>query len=185
MKPHRSFLKKFIYIFISFCFISIFLSKELYAANNVFSTKAIKAIETLINSDGENNFFTDDSSVANITGPVVINGTVQYTPSSDIPLLAATQITVTKKVMRIVGDGGAVILIGTPTIIAPTTDGYELIIQGTHDTNTVTLQDESNLPGSNLQLYGGTDVVLGKGDIIHLIFDLGDSNWYEISRSNN
>jgi len=186
MKLRSSFLKKLIFTIISFCFfISIFLSQKSYAGNNIFSTKASKAIEGLINSNGDNNFSTSDSGIANISGPLVINGTIQHTPSVDVSLLAATQITVTKGIMRIAGSGGAVILTGTPTIVAPTTDGYEVIIQGTHDTNTVTLQDESNLAGSKLQLNGGADFVLGKGDLIHLMFDLGDSNWYEISRSNN
>jgi len=47
-------------------------SPPLQAGNNIFSTKAIKAIEQLINSDGENNFSTGDDDVAYIVGPLKI-----------------------------------------------------------------------------------------------------------------
>ena len=120
----------------------------------------------------------------NFTGNLSVTGKIISTPSTDTSLLAATQITVTRKIMRVVGNGGAVILTGTPIIVA-SDDGTEVIIQGTHDTNTVTLQDESSNAGSKLQLSGGNDFTLGQGDTIYLIYDSGDTNWYEVSRSDN
>jgi len=160
----------------------------------------IKTIRPLVNSLYDigissaqwNNYYTDGA---------IYNGTTQlldfsvatevrtevntaYTPSSDQSLLAATQITVTRGIMRVVGNGGAVTLTGTPTIVVATA-GTRVIIQGTSDTNTITLQDESNLAGSKLQLSGDVDFTLGQGDVIELIYDSGDANWLEISRSDN
>ena len=86
--------------------------------------------------------------------------------------------------MRVVGNGGAVTLTGTPTIV-DATDGREVIIQGTHDTNTVTLQDEAQLGNSGLQMPGGADCTLGAGDTISFLYDAGDDNWYATSACNN
>ena len=60
-----------------------------------------------------------------------------------------------------------------------------MIIQGDSNTNTLTLQDESNLSGSGLELDGSANITLGKGDTIHLLYDEGDSKYYELTRSNN
>ena len=105
-------------------------------------------------------------------------------PSSDLVLDTTDDITVTNPIMRVVGDAAAKTLTSTPTLVAAA-DGMHVIIQGTSDANTVTLQDESNLAGSKLQLAGGADMVLAAGDTLVLIYDAGDANWYEISRSNN
>jgi hypothetical protein len=76
-----------------------------------------------------------------------------------------------------------VTLTSTPTL-ANGADGQVLIIQGTDDTNTVTVQDEGTLAGSNLEL-GAATRTLGKGDLLVLTFDSTDGAWYEISFANN
>jgi len=114
-----------------------------------------------------------------------INQILVVEPSGDTSLLAATQITVTNENMRVVGNGGAVTLTGTPTIVDPASDGTIVTIQGTNDTNTVKLQDEAQLANTGLQLSGGNDFTLGLGDTITLQYDSGDDNWYERSRSDN
>jgi len=119
-----------------------------------------------------------------ITGDFTLDGLFVCTPSGDTSLLAATQITVTDCIMRVVGNGGAVILTGTPTIV-DAADGTIVTIQGTSDTNTVKLQDEGNLSNSGLQMEGGFDFILGVGDTIKFKYDAGDDNWYEKSRSDN
>lgn len=99
-------------------------------------------------------------------------------------LLAATTIAVsgTCKV-RVAGNGGAVILTGTPTITGDFFDGDIVIIIGTDDTNTVTLQDKSNLAGSDLNLNNGLDFTLGINDNITLMYNLAKTEWQELSRN--
>ncbi len=113
-----------------------------------------------------------------------VNGTQGCTPSTTQNITAGGGITTTNCIMRVQGSGGAVTITATPNI-ADGSDGEMAIIHGDNDTNTLTLQDESNLSGSGLELSGGNNFVLGKGDIIHLTYDLGDDKWYEISRSDN
>lgn len=119
-----------------------------------------------------------------VAGDLEMEGNTVYVPSADQSLLAATQITVTNAIMRVVGNGGAVTLTGTPTIV-DSVDGDCVKIQGTSDANTVKLQDEAQLANTGLQLSGGADFTLGQGDMIGLCYDLGDDKWYEVSRSDN
>lgn len=98
-----------------------------------------------------------------------------YVPSSDTAITAAGGITVTKAIMRVAGDGGAIDITANPQIVAGT-DGQVVIIQGTHDTNTVTLDD-----GTGLAL--SAQCVLAAQDNITLMYDSGDSEWIETSRT--
>lgn len=114
-------------------------------------------------------------------------GALVYTPSTTQAIVGATGLTaamIANKITRIQGSGGAVTVSATPSIVAGQ-DGQVLILQGDSDANTVTLNDEASTAGSTLELAGGVAAVLGKGDILVLTYDLGDSKWYEISRSNN
>lgn len=116
---------------------------------------------------------------------IEMNATIGYTPSGDQSLAAGSTLTVTNGIMRVVGDGvGAVTLTSTPNIAAGF-DGQVVIIQGTSDTFTVEFQDEGNLASSGLKLHGGNNAILGKGDILMVTYDAGDSLWYEVSRSDN
>ncbi|NIT56082.1 MAG: hypothetical protein GWN00_07540 [Aliifodinibius sp.] len=111
-------------------------------------------------------------------------GGIIHTPSSTQDIVAGTGITAAmlKRITRIQGSGGAVTITATPNIAAGT-EGQILILTGESDANTVTLQDESTLAGSNLQLSGGNDFTMGQYDTIELMY-VG-SVWREISRSNN
>lgn len=105
----------------------------------------------------------------------IVEEQLVYIPSSDTAITAAGGITVTKAIMRVVGDGGAVDITANPQIVAGT-DGQVVIIQGTHDTNTVTLDD-----GNGLAL--SAQCVLAAQDNITLMYDSGDSEWIETSRT--
>ena len=94
-------------------------------------------------------------------------------------ITAAGGITVTHRDMRIVGSGGAVNITADPQIAAGK-DRQRVQIQGTDDVNTVQLDD-----GTGLQLEGGVSCILGKNDIIELFYDIVESAWIEISRSDN
>ncbi len=108
----------------------------------------------------------------------------QFSVSIQVDIIAADGITPTSRINRVQGSGGGVTITATPSISAGR-DGDELILKGGSDSSTVTLQDESNLARSGLALGGGSNVVLGLGDTIHLFYDADDAKWYEIARSDN
>lgn len=121
-----------------------------------------------------------------VLGDLKLYGYKFFSASTPIQsLLAATTIAPDACKVSVVGNGGARVLIGTPTIApTPSFDGQHLFVFGTDDTNTITLQDEAGLPGSKLNL-GAATRVLGKGDIIHLLWDLNEAAWFEVSYSDN
>lgn len=82
------------------------------------------------------------------------------------------------------GSTSALTLTSTPTILAGQYQGQILVLMGLNDSYAITLQDESNLSGSNLQLAGGADVTLGENDTITLIWTAA-GRWVELSRSIN
>lgn len=119
----------------------------------------------------------------NGTGKVTTTAAVVYTPSSLQTLAAAAAITTTATKVRVVGSGGAVTLTSTPTI-ADGSDGQIVYVFGTDNTNTITVQDETTLAGSNLEL-GAVVRLLGAGDILVLMYDSTLAAWYEVSFANN
>lgn len=125
------------------------------------------------------------SGAASLSGDVTATAKV-FTPSTAIQsLLAANTISPNAALVRVAGNGGAVVLVSTPTITNPAADGQRMVIMGTSDANTVELQDKSTLGGSNLNLAGNANVVLGEGDVIDLIWQSTLAGWYEVSRSLN
>lgn len=110
---------------------------------------------------------------------IMIGKNTIFTPSATVDITAAGGLTVTNTNMRIQGDSGEIDITADPQI-ADGEDGQMVIIQGDNDTNTVTFDD-----GTGLALEGGISTTMGKGDILQLIYDLGDDLWYEVSRSNN
>lgn len=82
-------------------------------------------------------------------------------------------------VVFVAGSGGAVTVTATPSVTNCTAAGQLLYIVGEDGTNTVTLQDNSALAGSNLLLNG--NVTLGLNSSISLICD-GNSKWVEFAR---
>jgi hypothetical protein len=85
-----------------------------------------------------------------------------------VPVLAAQ-----RQIVFVAGNGGAVTSAATPQVGAGTIVGQELILFGTDDTNTLTLND-----GNGLGLNG--PVVLKLRQTIYFIWD--GSVWAEISR---
>jgi hypothetical protein len=98
-------------------------------------------------------------------------------------LTASTAIKASAPIVRVVGSGGAVTLTATPTL-ADGVDAQEIEIWGTNDSNTVALQDEGTLTGSNIQLPG-TVRTLGLGDVMILRFNSTTGFWYETGFVNN
>jgi len=109
----------------------------------------------------------------------------QITPRANQALVAANPVVVSgSTIIQVSGSGGAVTLTSTPTI-ADRPNGTFVTIIGTDDTNTLTLQDEGNLAGSNLELSGGVNFTFGLGDTMQLMFHTATAAWIEISRSDN
>lgn len=116
---------------------------------------------------------------------IVAAGTIVNTPKADQSLVAANAIDVSDaRQVQVSGSGGAVTLTSTPTI-ADGTNGQEIILIGVDDTNTLTVQSEGNLAGSNLYLSGDVNFELGLGDTLHLAFNTTRGGWVEVSRSDN
>lgn len=103
-------------------------------------------------------------------------------PSADNVIAAATGVTaamLTKKIIRVAGNSGNIDITADPQIAAGT-DGQIIIIQGTHDTDTVQFDT-----GTGLKLNAAGSFTVGLGDTLQLLYDSGESLWVEISRSNN
>jgi hypothetical protein len=75
-------------------------------------------------------------------------------------------------------SGGALILTSTPTI-ANGQNG-QLLMLFNSSAQPVTLQDQSNLTGSNLRLEAGNNVTLGRGDSLTLLFSSDIGDWIQI-----
>ena len=119
-----------------------------------------------------------------IRGAKYFANAVGFTPKETQTLAATNAIVVSDAAMvRVAGSGGAVTLTSEPTI-ADGFDGQMVVIRGTHDTNTVLIQDVANLAGSNVDL-GGADRTLGAGDYLVLLFNADSGNWEELVFKNN
>ena len=137
-------------------------------------------------NDGFNDEFymLPTSGEAYFQGDLIrILGKTEYYPQDLQTLAAGAAISVIRTKVRVVGDSGPVTLTSTPTIADGHT-GQIVFLQGTDNTNTLTVQDQASLGGSNLVL-GAATRVLGQGDMLLLMFDSNDSVWYEVSFTDN
>jgi hypothetical protein len=107
-----------------------------------------------------------------------VNGSFAMSPSAVASVAAGDSIAVTSSIIRIAGNGGPINMSSSPQI-ADGVNGQIIIIKGTNDTNTVTLDD-----GTGLALTNALSVTLGNKDTIVLMYDSIDDQWIEISRSN-
>jgi hypothetical protein len=87
-------------------------------------------------------------------------------------------------VVLVDGDGAPVTLTSTPNILSGT-NGQLLIVVGENDANTVTLQDQQNLVGSNLSLTENSNFTLGRQDIMVLMYFDVFGDWLEVTRIDN
>lgn len=112
----------------------------------------------------------------NSNSEVIIKKLLTMIPSALASITAGGGITVTNTHMRVQGDGVAVDITANPQIAAGT-DGQRLLLQGGSDTNTVKIDN-----GTGLHLHNGS-LTLHDHDYIYLVYDAGDAEWEEISRS--
>ena len=85
-------------------------------------------------------------------------------------------------VYPVAGSGGAKTLTSIPTI-SNGIDGETIYLVGTSDTNTVTLQDSTELTGSNLHLLNQR-TTLAKGDVSLLQYSVTNGYWQEVANTN-
>ena len=90
---------------------------------------------------------------------------------------AGATLTPSSSYHRVQGTSGAVTLDATTAITDGEKDGQTLLLKGTNDTNTVTIND-----GANTAMNG--NVTLAKGDVIEFVWDDTSSEWVERSRTN-
>lgn len=79
--------------------------------------------------------------------------------------------------------GGLVTLTSTPTL-TDGTDG-QIVTLFNSSANSVALQDETALAGSNLRLAGAATLTLGQRDSVTLLFSSTLGDWIQIGASNN
>lgn len=110
---------------------------------------------------------------------LTIRGTTVLQPTTLQTIANGGTITANATRVRVAGSGGAITLNATTSIV-DASDGQILYIYGTSDVNTVAVPDNSNV-----QTAGGVTRTLGNRDILVLMFDAANSDWAEVSFSNN
>lgn len=126
-------------------------------ANNVILGNGTSAVQFVAPGSSGNVLTSNGSSwtsAAIATAAPALNGS-SATPQSVSAVTGISLSGITySNFVWVVGNGGAVTVTATPSITACTADGQVLHVVGTSNTNTVTLQDNAGLSGSNLQLNG-------------------------------
>lgn len=150
----------------------IYITSGVNTAATTFTNTSVDMDNTL--SVDTINEHTADTGVT-VDGVLCKDYIVIEPPSSDTAITAVGGITVTRKIMRVAGSGGAIDITANPQIAAGT-DGQIVIIQGTHDTNTVKLDN-----GAGLAL--SASITLAANDNITLMYDSGETVWIETSRT--
>lgn len=118
---------------------------------------------------------TDYGPIAASSG--TFSGPNIFTPSSLQTIASGAQASANATTIIVVGSGGAITLDGT-TAIVDGSNGQILIVVGTDDTNTVTVND-----GANTNLGGNR--VLGAGDRLTLQWLTVSGVWEEMFFQNN
>ena len=112
--------------------------------------------------------------VATGGGSIPNSGTV----TTDATIVEGETITQAFGRYRIQGTSGPVTLHADLALADGATDGNLIYLQGTSDTNTVTVPDDSNtsMPGGDCTLHAS--------DLLVLMWDSTSSSWIEMSRNN-
>lgn len=110
-------------------------------------------------------------------GGLSVSGT-RAAPSSITAAGGVTSTSNPRQLIRVQGSGGAVTVTASPAISAGTSDGQELILEGSNATNTLTINN-----GTGVEQNGA--VVLGLGDKIAYLWNAGAAVWTEAWRSPN
>lgn len=149
--------------------------KKITAAIGLFLITAIAAGFSLIP-----NYNLDKSGGG---GPPEIQTPTIYAGANGPTALAAgdtLMITGDFYVERIIGDSAAITSTATPFIAAPANAGTCVMLEGTDEDLTVTIDDEDTTAGTGLQLNSGNSFTFGKYDNMFLCYD--GAYWVERTR---
>lgn len=102
------------------------------------------------------------------------------TPVNTGDVVAGTGITAAMFASVLYYNGSSAIDISANPQIADGSAGQIMTIVGSSDTNTLKLDDSDGL-----MLEGGVSFTIGAGDVITLMYLVGEDIWIELSRSNN
>lgn len=143
--------------------------------SNYWDSSAGKANVSEVSQSDRNQLATDIDD--ELSGTQIPNVPIQ-------DVTASGGVSITGNYIKVRGDGGAVTVTATPSIESAQADGSIVVLQGASNANTLTLQDEANLSGSALEL-GGTNVTLGLGDVLELVYNKNTSKYYLVSKADN
>lgn len=135
-----------------------------------------------LKGEGANAFYRFGTN-AFFGGSLTITNMLKAIPSATQVLAAGSPLVAVQRQLRVAGSGGAVTCTATPSI-ADGSPGDEIIIMGTDDTNTWTIQDEGTLASSNVYL-GAVSRTLGSGDVLYLTWSASKAAWVQVSFNNN
>jgi hypothetical protein len=153
------------------------------ASGGTGQTSASAAINALVPSQTSNSgdFLTTNGTSVSWAAIPSVGPVLNGTSASPQSVTAAGGISLSgitySNVAFITGSGSAQTVTATPSITACTADGQSLKLIGTSASNTVTLQDQSNLASSGLSLNG--NFIASKDSVIGLHCDITQGLWIE------
>lgn len=126
-----------------------------------------------------NGVSADPSFQAPSTAPPTLNATASSGQAITASVALSLSMPTYSNIIWVAGSGGPVTVTATPSITtAGVSTGARLLVVGTSNTNTVSLQDEASLSGTKLQLNGPWVGALYS--TLELNFD--GTYWVEVAR---
>ena len=128
------------------------------------------------------------SQIGKAYGMLSTNGTTPLwswsliTPASGTQVLSDNQAQIVADRLFVRIDPASSLTLQSSPVIADGVDGQFLTVANVSATNTLTLQDEAVVPGSNLRLGGGS-LKLGPRESAAFVFVAGLGNWVSMTRA--
>lgn len=152
-------------------------SRHTFASAGVYASNGTATDPIFLAQDNTTSVFT----IAN-GGVITSTGQRIYTPSASQAITAVGNTILADSAIVEINPDANYTLTSTPTIADGTKGEIVRIIVASGEANTVTVQDESGLAGSNLQLGAATRVI-GDNDVLTLLFN--GTYWVEDGYTDN
>ncbi len=130
------------------------------------------------NATVEGDVTVNGTGHSEFSGSIAVGGFLVLDSDDQTALNAAATLTPNGSHVRVGGNGGNITLNGTTGIANGSRVGQILLLIGSSDANSVTLND-----GANVQLAGGANRTLGLNDALTLIWN--GTDWIETSFADN
>lgn len=124
------------------------------------------------------NLTVEGTGTSDFAGSVNVGNLFALGQVSRTGLAAGASIAADASHILVAGGGGAVTLSGTTAIADGSAVGQLLLLVGSSDVNTVTVND-----GANVQCAGNTNRTLGQNDVLTLLWN--GTDWIEVSFADN